>query len=116
LYRFRRSNGGDDVEACRGDDHERRRDGGRRRREAEDQIVEIGVVGEPARAIGVDRHCVGDWQNPRQERKADDDAQSTRHGPGAYAGGDVEVHLAALGLRRALSQSQLSVFNRCRFG
>ena len=92
MYRFRRSNNGDDVGACRGDDHERRRDCGRRRREAEDQIVEISVVGEPARPIGVDRHRVGDGQNPRQEREADDDAQSSRHGPGAYAGRYVEVH------------------------
>jgi len=43
-----------------GDHDDPWRDGGGRRREVDDQIVEIGIVREPVRAVGVNRHRVSD--------------------------------------------------------
>jgi hypothetical protein len=90
---FWQHDGPDRVAGRRRDDHERRRDGRRRRREADDQIIEIGVVGEPTRAVSVDRHRVGNRQNPHPQREAKDNEKPCSHRTGAYAGGRIKSRL-----------------------
>jgi|SRR5215510_1112679 len=47
--------------------------------EADDQIVEIGIVREPARAVGVNRHRVGDRHYPGPPHENDGGEQLGSH-------------------------------------